>query len=141
MAYIGGVAIVLRKLQKIDITIEADGTEIGSGQYLLAGVANGRFSGGGFDGMPVALVDDGFMDLLLVKSISRTFFLSIVKKYHDGTHLGDPKLNGILYNYKCKEAIFRPKEKMILAIDGETAIVGAIKFNVMAGAVNLSVPE
>jgi diacylglycerol kinase family enzyme len=139
-AYIGGVGIVLAKLGKLDMTAEVDGKEVASGKFLLASVANGRFSGGGFDGCPLALTDDGEMDVLIVRSVTRRFFLSIVKKYHDGTHIGDPRLDDILTHYRCKEAIFRPRSEMVMAKDGETARVGAVKFTVVPHAVNLSIP-
>jgi YegS/Rv2252/BmrU family lipid kinase len=139
-AYIGGVLTVLAKLKKLDLTVEIDGEQVASGQFLLAGVANGRFSGGGFDGSPLALLDDGLMDVTLVKSINRRFFLSVAKKYHDGTHYGDPRFGDILRHYKCREAVFYPEETMILAIDGETITVGGIRFTIVEGGVNLSIP-
>jgi diacylglycerol kinase family enzyme len=140
-AYIGGVGAVLVHLNKLDLTVEIDGEGLDEAQYLLAGVANGRFSGGGFDGMPRARVDDGLMDMLRVKSITRRFFLSIVKKYHDGLHLDDPGLKDIIFHYPCKEAVFQPANQMIIAIDGETSIIGGIKFTICPGAINFSAPK
>jgi YegS/Rv2252/BmrU family lipid kinase len=139
-AYVSGVASVLARLKKLPMSVEVDGEIVDEGDYLLAGAANGRFSGGGFDGMPLAVTNDALMNILLVRSISRRFFVSIVKKYHDGTHLGDPRLDGILTHYACKEAVFRPKIPMILSIDGETTEVGAVRISVVPEAVTLSVP-
>ncbi|MDR0884756.1 MAG: hypothetical protein LBN22_00065 [Clostridiales Family XIII bacterium] len=152
-AYIAGVMKVLTKMQMVEMTVFADGAEVlfatksdrnssqHSGTYLLAGAANGGYSGGGFKGLPMADVSDGFMDLLLVKDVTRKVFLSIVKKYHDGTHFDDPKLGSIIYHQSCKEAVFKPKEKMIVAIDGETVEVGAIKVGILPSVVRLSIPS
>jgi YegS/Rv2252/BmrU family lipid kinase len=140
-AYISGVASVLAQLKKLPLSIEVDGEVVGEGDYLLAGAANGRFSGGGFDGMPVAVTNDGLMNVLAVTSITRRFFLSIVKKYHDGTHLGDERLAGILKHYACKEAVFRAKRPMIFAIDGETTVTTAVRVSVVPAAVAFSVPR
>lgn len=139
-AYVGGVGIVLAKLKKLELSVEVDGELLEDAQYLLAGVANGRFSGGGFDGMPVARLDDGFMDVLLVCSVTRRFFLSIVKKYHDGTHMDILKEKGVLRHFPCREAVIRPKSDMIMAIDGETSTVGAVRFKLMPQAVHFSIP-
>ncbi|MDR1028762.1 MAG: hypothetical protein LBL63_05010 [Clostridiales Family XIII bacterium] len=139
-AYICGVGVVLAQLKKLEMTVEVDGAEVASGQFLLAAAANGRFSGGGFDGCPQAVTDDGEMDVVVVKSVTRGFFLSIVKKYHDGTHVGDPRLDGVLTHYRCREAVFRPKGKMSMAKDGETSEVGAIRFTIVPRAIRLSMP-
>ena len=141
LAYIAGVGIVLKRLKKVDMAVEIDGEEVYSGEFLMAGIANGRFSGGGFDGMPLAILDDGKIDAFLVKSITRRAFLGLVKKYHDGTHLDEPKLKDIFLHYSCEEAIFRPKENITIAVDGETSEVGAIKFSVIPNAIQFSVPK
>jgi YegS/Rv2252/BmrU family lipid kinase len=140
LAYVAGVGAVLTKLKKLKMTVEVDGTEVASGNFLLAAAANGRFSGGGFDGSPLSVTDDGEMDVTIVKSVTRRFFLSIVKNYHDGTHVGHPRLDGVLTHYRCREAVFRPEGQMIMAKDGETAVVGAVKFTIIPHAVRLSLP-
>jgi YegS/Rv2252/BmrU family lipid kinase len=139
-AYISGVVSVLARLKKLPMSVEVDGEVVDEGDYLLAGAANGRFSGGGFDGMPLAITNDGLMNILLVRSVTRRFFISIVKEYHDGTHLSDHRLDGILKHYACNEAVFRPKILMILAIDGETTEVGAVRISIVPNAVTLSLP-
>ncbi|MDR2610124.1 MAG: YegS/Rv2252/BmrU family lipid kinase [Clostridiales Family XIII bacterium] len=139
-AYVSGVAATLAKLKKLPMSVEVDGAVVDEGEYLLAGAANGRFSGGGFDGMPLAVTTDGLMDVMFVRSVTRRFFLSIVKKYHDGTHLKDKRLDDFLKHYACKEAVFRPKIPMTIAIDGETTETGAVRISVVPAAVKLSLP-
>jgi diacylglycerol kinase family enzyme len=139
-AYVGGVGVALAKVKAVSMTVDIDGKEVASGEFLLAAAANGRFSGGGFDGCPAALTDDGQMDVILVKYVTRRFFLSIVRKYHDGKHMGDPRLDGVLTHYRCREAVFRPQGQMRMAKDGECANVGAVKFTIVPRAVMFSVP-
>jgi diacylglycerol kinase family enzyme len=139
-AYVAGVGAVLARLKKPKMTVEVDGAEVASGDFLLAAAANGRFSGGGFDGSPLSVTDDGEMDVTIVKSVTRRFFLSIVKNYHDGTHMGHPRLDGVLTHYRCREAIFRPEGQMVMAKDGETSVVGAVKFTIKPRAIRLSLP-
>jgi diacylglycerol kinase family enzyme len=139
-AYIAGVLAVLAKLRKLPITIEADGVVVGSGDYLLTGAANGGYSGGGFYGLPPAVIDDGQLDLLMVKSISRRRFLSMVKMYHDGTHIGSPKFADVLEHLPCKEAVFRPEREMVMSIDGECINCGGVRVTIAPEAVTFSVP-
>ncbi|MDR0817143.1 MAG: hypothetical protein LBN35_00735 [Clostridiales Family XIII bacterium] len=140
-AYITGVLLVLAKLRTLPITIEADGEVVGSGEYLLTGAANGGYSGGGFYGLPPAKIDDGLLDLLMVRSISRRRFLSMVKMYHDGTHIGAPKFADVLEHRVCREAVFRPEREMVMAIDGEPVTCGGVRINIVPGAVTFSVPK
>ncbi|MDR1778173.1 MAG: hypothetical protein LBR14_00190 [Clostridiales Family XIII bacterium] len=140
LAYFAGVGIILARMKPVTLSVRVDGQDLGEADYLLAGVANGRFSGGGFDGMPLANIRDGKMDVILVRNVTRRFFLSIVKKYHDGQHMDEPKLKGILYHYPCEEAEFIPATDMQMVIDGEPARVGGVRFRVEPGSVMLSVP-
>jgi len=139
-AYVAGVLSCLVKLNMMDIDIEIDGEKAFEGEYLMAGAANGGFSGGGFHGLPVAKVDDGIMDMLLVKKISRRFFLSIVKQYHDGKHLGNEKLEGLLFHRTCKEVLFRSGKPLTIAIDGETTFANELKVKIIPDSVNFVIP-
>ncbi len=140
MAYISGVLDVLVRLKPIGIKMDlSDGSKI-SGEYTLIGIANGRFSGGGFDGTPQAKIFDGVMDISLVKKVTRRFFLSLVKSYHDGTHTDEPRLKDIYSHHTNNEVVLRPEGKVIMAIDGETVEVGPVKFTMHEKSVNLVVP-
>ena len=140
-AYIAGVMSCLVKLKTMDMRVRVDGADYADGVFLLAGAANGGYSGGGFHGLPPAMVDDGLMDLLLVRSVTRRFFISIVKKYHDGTHIGNKKLEGVLSNLQCHELEFSSEQQFTLAIDGETAYADRLVVSIVPNAVNFVVPE
>lgn len=141
MAYILGVLQVLVKLKSVKMEVEfQDGTVI-NGDYLLIGIANGRFSGGGFDGVPQAKINDGLLDVSLIKKVTRRFFLSLVKNYHDGTHIDSPKLGDVYHHYQQKRITIRPEGKVVMAIDGETINTGAVRFDMHSGAVNLVIPD
>ena len=55
---------------------------------LLCAVGNARYCGGGFRATPCADLSDGLLDLLIVRRVPRLKFLLLVKRYHDGTHIG-----------------------------------------------------
>jgi diacylglycerol kinase family enzyme len=141
LAYIGGVLGELATLKGVDMTLTVDGEEKYSGPVLLTGVANGRFSGGGFDGMPQARTNDGYMDILLAHTMTRRFFLSIIKKYHDGTHFGDPRVEGVIWHYRCKTAELKPEIPVTLAIDGEVCTISSGSFEICPNVVNLVLPD
>ena len=95
-SYIAGVAKILAKKPTIQTGMSFHGIwqngseelidEHMEGEFLLTAVANCPYCGGGFKGLPTADPTDGFMDILVVKNISRAKFLSVVGAYRAGTH-------------------------------------------------------
>ncbi len=113
MAYILGVGNVLcHKLGnefKITLWDENDAEIDYNGTCLLTAIANGSFCGGGFNALPLAKLDDGLLDMLIVDKISRTKFISLVGDYRKGTYIDHetkeikPKFKNILNYYRCKK--------------------------------------
>lgn len=60
--------------------------------YTFLVFANGRFYGGGYQPCPAALLNDGEMDICLVKKVSRTQIVSLAKLYEKGEHIHYPDL-------------------------------------------------
>ena len=59
---------------------------------MLVSVGNNTSMGGGMLVTPNALLDDGELDVLVVKPLSRLAFLRIFPRVFKGTHLGDPRV-------------------------------------------------
>ena len=57
-----------------------------SGDYAVLAVCNGRYYGGGFNPVAEARMDDGMLNALLVKKISRPQFLRFVSLYAKGEY-------------------------------------------------------
>jgi len=91
-AYILGVVSVLfGKLGeefKIHIT-DVDGKEhsFTEGKYLLCCICNGQYCGGGFKASPLSVISDGYLEVLVVKKVSKLKFVSLVSRYRAGTHI------------------------------------------------------
>ncbi|HIW18829.1 MAG TPA: YegS/Rv2252/BmrU family lipid kinase [Candidatus Faecalicoccus intestinipullorum] len=60
--------------------------------YTFLVFANGRFYGGRYQPCPAALLNDGEMDICLVKKVSRTQIVSLAKLYEIGEHIHYPDL-------------------------------------------------
>ena len=91
---------------KIDLTYENGETESLEGEYLLAAVANAKWYGGGFKVAPIADVSDGLLDVVLIKNVSRTKFISIVGDFKKGKLVDEngntvKKAQGILLYKRC----------------------------------------
>lgn len=62
------------------------------GRLMFVDATNLPSYGGGMRIAPDARIDDGLLDLLLVKEISRLTFLSVFPKVYKGQHVGHPAL-------------------------------------------------
>ena len=145
MAYVLGVGdTLLRDMGehwKLKIT-EPDGTETEQeGDYLLALVANGRYYGGGFMAAPVAETDDGLLDVLLAKKVSRVRFLSLVAEYRKGKHV-DPETNkpikkfeGLLEYRRCVE--IELEGLRAVGVDGEVMPAEKVEVGIMPAAITV----
>lgn len=57
------------------------------GEYLMAAICNGRVYGGGYVAAPYAMMDDGLLDVILVRPIPRLKIPGFLARYKDGFHL------------------------------------------------------
>lgn len=100
LAYIVGVISTLAKKSPLHAKITMGGCvslkgnmplrdETAEKKILLTACANSKFCGGGFDAAPLASLDDGLMDVLIVNNVSIPKFASLVGAYHDGTYIDE----------------------------------------------------
>ncbi|MET3810286.1 YegS/Rv2252/BmrU family lipid kinase [Arthrobacter sp. UYEF3] len=73
----------------IEYTVTADGQRWRQGAMLIS-VANGQSIGGGMKVAPEAMLDDGYLDLFIVRPLSRLRFLAVFPKVFSGRHVGHP---------------------------------------------------
>jgi len=72
-------------------TVELDGQAV-EDDYAVITACNGRFYGGGFMPVAEARMDDGVLNTLIVKKISRPMFLRFVGPYSKGEYAKFPQL-------------------------------------------------
>lgn len=109
-AYIMGLVNTLfahlGKNFKVKLTLEDGSTVEVERELLLCAIANGRFCGGGFKAAPLAELDDGLLDVLVVEKVSRAKFISLVGDYRKGTFIDEngnlkKKFENVLQYRKC----------------------------------------
>lgn len=79
----------LGSFRRITYSVTADGV-LWSQPALLISVANGQFIGGGMKITPEAVPDDGWLDMFVVKPLSRLRFLGVFPKVFAGKHTNHP---------------------------------------------------
>jgi len=89
--YTLALLIELAQLRVLNYRVSIDGEDF-SGKYLLVAVANAQSFGGGMKVTPEAVIDDGVLDIFLLKPLSRFNFLRIYPRVFKGTHVSDHRV-------------------------------------------------
>ncbi|HTE61280.1 MAG TPA: diacylglycerol kinase family protein [Solirubrobacteraceae bacterium] len=89
--YIIALMIELTKLKPIHYRLTLDDRVIETAGVLVS-LGNSVSLGGGMNITPDAKLDDGLLDVLIVKPLSRVAFLRIFPRVFKGTHITDPRV-------------------------------------------------
>ncbi|MBO7677895.1 MAG: YegS/Rv2252/BmrU family lipid kinase [Erysipelotrichaceae bacterium] len=141
-SYTKGIIKALITSMKNDFKVYADGELLDtSGVALLCTLGNGQYVGGSFRCSPRAVLDDGLIEVCLVKTISRLKFVQLIKSYTEGTHLDDPKLQNIIIYRQAKKVDVEAPEGFAFSLDGEIVYQNKFSVEIDEKALNLAVPE
>lgn len=92
---------------------------------------------GGFKGItPYANIQDGALDLMIIRKCSPTDMISILKDYKLNHHENNPYIHYI----QAKEITIHCQEDIIYDIDGEEGTTFPIHVNVIHKALNIIIP-
>ncbi len=142
-AYILGVANVfchrMGDVLEIRLINENGKEEYYRDEYLLAPIANGSFCGGGFNALPLAELNDGLLDMLIISKMSRARILSLIGEYRAGTYI-DPKTKEIKNNFKDVIKYVRCTKVSVnntncICADGEIVVTDHIDVEIVPGAI------
>lgn len=144
MAYLASVFIVLARKREIDIRIDYPDGDVYDDKALLVSVANGCFCGGGIKGVPRSKLDDGLMDVSLVRpGVTRNFFVRLFPKYQKGIHLEDPRIAKVIDYRQVSELTVTATgaDPIKLCVDGEISLQRKIHFKTVSEAIRFIVPD
>lgn len=141
MAYTLSILYCLMKPMGVELDIALDGRPLGKDKRLLCVMGNGLYYGGQYKGLPKAVVNDGLMDLCVVKKISRFRFLSMLHLYKEGLHADSQQFSDILQYYQAKKVSVTSKTPFSLSIDGEIFRETRVNVEIEPGALAFVVPQ
>lgn len=140
-SYYPAVAATLMDGMKHSFRLVADGETLSDGKILLCTFANGEYVGGSFRCAPRAYVDDGLMDICMVRPLSRLKFAKMIGLYQRGEHLDSPIMQEyITYRRAQRVEIASPRETMI-CLDGEIEKGSRFTVETVPGALRFILPE
>ncbi len=109
------------KLRSAQLVIDGEEME---DDFLFAIACNTKHTGRGMKMAPKSKLNDGLIDLVLVKDVGRLKLLRMFPKVFDGSHIDDP----IVEYYQVSSFSVVPNEDEILNLDGE--LKGSTPFSV-----------
>ncbi len=141
MAYnLAAVTSLLFKMTTVFKCV-ADDEVMLDGKGLLVAIANGHTYGGGFKCAPEAKVNDGVMDICLVKKISRFKCGALMSLYKKGEHLTSPKLKDVILYKRAKIVEISAPKPVAYQIDGETFRTDKLEIEIIPRAISFVIPE
>ena len=132
-------SLIHKMYNTLDIMI--DNNELIHGDFLLCAIANGKSYGGGYIGAPLAEVNDGLIDLCIIKKVSRVKLVKLIKFYKEGKHLESDELRDYIIYKKCKSINVRSKEKFTICVDGEIFIHDNLSIFLENKAIKFLIPH
>lgn len=131
-----------------NVTFTIDGEEL-TVDCLMCAVCNGRTYGGGFYAAPEAQPDDGWLDVFIIRRVSRLTIARLLGMYKSGRHFRNGELTEQAKPYfiyrRAKCVSLRPADgrgPIVATADGECAPCDAItaQLKPLAGRVLLPKP-
>ncbi|MGC4045755.1 MAG: diacylglycerol kinase family lipid kinase [Armatimonas sp.] len=89
-AFLAAIFKTLPSYKPFTVTLEVDGEQRRAEKVMMISVLNGKVYGAGMEAAPHAEMDDGRLDVLLIKATSKMKLLPLVRKVGAGEHIGNP---------------------------------------------------
>ena len=112
--------------------VSIDGSSIGADFAFIIG-CNTIHTGKGMKMAPLARLNDGLIDLIIVRKVSRLKLLKLFPKVFSGKHIGDP---GVDYR-QVKQFSIIPEEDSQLNLDGEVLGSTPVEVQVLPNEIEL----
>lgn len=135
LPYMLGIMQSLIHLKWDHFIITADG-ETFEEDSILIDACNGTRLAGGIKVAPEAELNDGLLDVCIIKKLGKLGVLRVLPSVVAGKHLGSPHVRYL----KAKELRLESTRKNILNLDGELGSSTPVTFKILPGALTLLLP-
>ncbi len=141
-SYTTGIICGLFNAMKTHAKVYADGVLLNdSGVLMLGTVANGSYEGGGYNAAPLASVNDGMLEVCLVKPLSVITVARLIGLYKKGEHLRDERFKKYVTYVRAKKVELVSDKPITVGLDGEIIETKRLCAKVCEGAVNFAAPD
>ena len=135
-SYVVSLAVNVFKGITSQMRVKYDGVDY-DGKVTLLCACNGRYYGGGFNPVPDAVLDDGIMDVLLVKTVPGPLFVPLLLKYATGRYKEVAKYAA---HSELQRLEISADETFVVNVDGEALYTDKVIFELIPKSLNLITP-
>ena len=135
-SYVLGILLTLFSFKSCNINIKIDENEINANTTLIA-IANGKYYGGGMMIAPMAIINDGILDVCLIKKVNKIKLLALLPTLIKGSH---EEIKEVSF-HRGKRISIVSKDDIALNIDGEVCKVKEVIFEVIHNGIEIVIPS
>lgn len=139
LPYYMGMLASLRKPLGEMYNLQIDEQRYPEEKYTFLVFTNGCYYGGGYQPCPHALLNDGIMDICLIKDVKRTQIVSMARLYEKGEHVHYPELATITQGKTVH--IDTNNQEIKMNLDGEIRCVKNPTIEIEPNAIRLLLPS
>lgn len=140
--YTWGIVKALFTGLKTKVNVEVEGELLNpKGEILLATFANGAYMGGKYFCAPRYKVDDGLIEVCMIKPTHIFNIPRLIGKYQRGEHLDDKRFEKLVIYRQAKKARIYADSEFDLCVDGEMFIGKEFNVEICEKALNFALPE
>lgn len=123
------------------LKVFVDGEKISTFRTLLCNVGNGKICAGGYLMAPYAIIDDGRMDVSIIRSCSLLETLLLLSKVIKGEYLDDAFCHNYVRYRRTKHMELYCKDLTYVCLDGE--MIASTKFiiDLLPNALTVRIPK
>ena len=136
-AYVASTLVnVIRGIHE-HYVVEVNGERIDGNQTLIC-ACNGRYYGGGFNPVPEAEPDDGLLEVLVVKKVSRLQVAAVIGKYKNGQYNELPHL---IRHIRTKSLKIICDKETPVNLDGELRLAQTVDIRLAEETIRFFYPK
>lgn len=131
LSYFAAMVFSMVFYRNREITAVIDDNVTWTGKMVTLVVANGQYFGGGMKITPLALPDDGLLDILLIADVSKPRLLVNAHRVYKGAHLD---IKGVQLFRGRKISIQTSNNNVLFQLDGEQPGKAPVEIRILPGA-------
>lgn len=139
--YIWGIFRAVLTSRYNGISVVADGEKLGGKKLLGCTFGNGKYVGDGFCCTPRAEMDDGLIDVCLVKPMSLFRFSFLPAYYQKGSHVENEHYKNKIVYRKVRHIDIESEKMTELCLDGEMLPGTKFSVDIIPRAINFILPH
>lgn len=137
MGYVSALIATLRQFNSLDAEIIIDGKALPKSPVFSLSVGICKYNGGGMMPCPQAELDDGLLDLTLIREISKAAVIANIPRLFSGKFVR----HSAVTQFKCKSIEVKTGIDNLLETDGEVIGQGNAHFTLLPQALRVAIPR